>query len=451
MKMMSVAVALVIGLVLVFSGSAGPPPLRAAGPSANWPQWRGPDGGGVSSDTKLPSEWGIDRNILWKTPVPGRGHSSPIVWGSRVFLTTDVEGPVLPGAKAVTHIIEGKEFRHPDSTGGDRRHSLRVLCFDRESGKVLWEKTAYEGAVYDDRHRKGSYAAPTPATDGDHVYAWFGTEGIYCYGLSGNIVWKSAPGPIATVGMGPGTSPVLFENLVILLCDEDNGDQSFIVALDKRTGREVWRTPRKVEASWATPLVVRSGSRKEIVCSGNQVIVAYNPKTGEELWRSEGLDSNAIPSPVSGQGMVFVSAGFPAKKTFAIRLGGSGDLTDSKSIAWRYEKGTAYVPSTLLYGDFLYLMTDRGILSCLEARTGIVKYENGRIPVPATFTASPVAAGGKIFLTSEDGDTYVIKAGPSHHVLATNSVGEPVYASPAIAGGHLFIRGERNLYCIGNR
>jgi outer membrane protein assembly factor BamB len=451
MKNSGIARMVAVGLGFLFSPYVLSPPLRSTAASANWPQWRGPDGAGVSGDSKLPSEWGPDRNILWKTPVPGRGHSSPIVWGSRVFLTTDVEGPVLPGAKAVTHIVEGKEFKHPDSIGGDRKHSLRVLCFDKVSGRILWERTAYEGTVYDDRHRKGSYAAPTPTTDGKRVFAWFGSEGIYCYDLDGKQIWKKAVGPIATLGMGPGTSPILFENLLILLCDEDNGDKSLIMALDKRTGREVWRTARKVEASWATPLLVRSPSRAEIVCSGIQTINAYDPRTGTELWRMKGLDSNAIPSPVAGHGMVFVSSGFPAKKTFAVKLGGSGDLTDTPFVAWHYEKGTAYVPSTLLYGEFLYLMTDRGILTCVDARTGSVKYDNGRIPVPATFTASPVAVDGKILLTSEDGDTYVIKAGPEHQVLAANSVGEPVYASPAIADGRLFIRGEQHLFCIGSK
>jgi outer membrane protein assembly factor BamB len=416
--------------------------------AANWSQWRGPSSSGVSGESNLPSEWSSDRNIRWKTAIPGRGHSSPVIWENRIFLTSDIEGDVVPGAKAVKHILEGQEFKHPDALGADRKHTLKVLCLDRDSGKVLWERTAYEGTVYDDRHRKGSFASPTGATDGKHVYAWFGSEGLYCYDFSGKLVWKVSLGPIATLGMGTAASPVLHENLVILQCDEDNGEKSFVTALDKNTGKQVWKSDRKVQASWSSPLIVRGPERTELVCSGNEWILSYDPLTGKELWRAKGLDSNAIPSPVAGHGMVFVSAGFPVKRTYAIKLGGTGDVSSSSGIAWQYDRGTAYVPSGILYEDFLYLMTDRGIVTCLNARTGAAQYDNGRIPFPATFTASPVAYEGKILLTSEDGDTFVIKAGPKFEVVRTNSIGEPVFASPAISQGKIFIRGERNLYCI---
>jgi outer membrane protein assembly factor BamB len=414
----------------------------------NWPQWRGPDGTGVSKETGLPAEWSATKNILWKTPIPGQGHSSPAVWGNHIFLTADIAGEVVAGAKAVLHLENGKEFKHPDSAGADRNHTLKVFCLDRRSGRMLWERTAYHGTVYDDRHRKGSYAAPTPATDGKHVYVWFGSEGLYCFDTQGKEIWKRSLGPIATLGMGSGTSPVLFENKVILLCDEDNGDKSFIVALDKNNGRTVWKTPRKVQASWATPLVTRLSRRPELICSGSEWILAYDPQTGQELWRVKGLQSNAIPSPLAGNGIAYVYAGFPVKKTIAIRLGGSGDLTGTSHILWQYERGTAYVPSGILYAGFLYLATDRGILTCLDAATGAVQYDNGRVPIPATFTASPVAFEGKILLTSEDGDTFIIKAGPKFELLATNSIGEPVYASPAISQGSIFLRGENHLYCI---
>ena len=415
----------------------------------NWSQWRGSDGSGVSDATSLPLEWGSEKNIVWKTPIPGRGHSSPVVWGNRIFLTTEIEGEVVPGAKAVTHMMQDKEFKHPDSVGADRKHSLKVLCLDRDTGRLVWEKTAYDGTVLDDRHRKGSYASATPATDGKYVYAWFGSEGLYTYDFKGNLVWTALLGPIPTLGMGTGTSPVLYENLVILQCDEETGEKSFIAALDRKTGKEVWRTQRKVQVSWSTPLIVPGPPRAELICSGNEWIVSYDPATGKELWRTKGHENNAIPSPVAGHGMVFVSAGFPAKRTLAIRLGGSGEITGSPDIAWKYERGSAYVPSGIVYDEYLYLTTDRGILTCLDARTGAVQYENGRVPVPATFTASPVACDGKILLTSEDGDTFIIKAGPSHEVLRTNSINEPVYASPAIYQGRLFLRGEKNLYSIG--
>jgi len=416
----------------------------------NWPQWRGPDGLGVSTEKNLPAEWSATKNIKWKTPIAGRSHSSPIVWGNKIFVTTAVEGPVVPGAKAVKHMIGDKEFLHPDSIGADRKHTFNVICLSATTGKLLWEQTAFEGTPYDNRHRKSSFAASTPATDGKYVYAFFGSEGLYAYDMSGKLAWKADLGKLGTVGMGTGTSPVLHDNLVVMQCDEENGDASFIVALDKKTGKEVWKTLRKVQVSWATPILVRTAKRAELITSGTEAIVAYDPATGKELWRHKGVESNAIPSPVANNEMVFLSAGFPAKIVMAIRLGAAGDLTDSVNVAWKHSKGTAYVPWPLLYGDYLYLTTDRGILTCLNAKTGELIYEGGRVPIPATFTASPVAFGGKILLTSEDGDTFMVKAGPKHEILGSNSVGEPVYASPAIANGRIFIRGEKNLYAIGN-
>ncbi|HKB65964.1 MAG TPA: PQQ-binding-like beta-propeller repeat protein [Pyrinomonadaceae bacterium] len=438
-------IAFVIAMLssLVFVNSAW------ASGNASWPQWRGPSGQGTSDEKNLPTEWSATKNIKWKTPIAGRGHSSPIVWGNKIFLTTAIEGPLVPGAKAVKHMYPEGEFLHPDSVGADHKHQFKVICLNRETGKILWEQTAFEGTPYDDRHRKSSFAAATPATDGKYVYAYFGTEGLYAYDMKGKLAWKADLGKIGTVGMGTGTSPILYENLVIVQADEEFGEKSFIVGVDKKTGKEVWRTPRRtIEVSWSTPLLVRTAKRAELITTGNEAIVAYDPATGKELWRHKGVDSNAIPSPVANSELVFVSAGFPEKIAMAIALGSSGDLTDK--VVWKYAKGTAYVPSPILYGDYLYLTTDRGILTCLDARTGEVKYEGGRVPVPATFTASPIAFEGKILMTSEDGDTFVIKAGPKHEILATNTVGEPVYASPAVADGNIFIRGEKSLYCIGS-
>jgi len=440
-----IALTIIFGMALAITGLGSPTEKTAAG---NWPQWRGPDGSGVSNETNLPVEWSPTKNIKWKTPIDGRSHSSPIVWGNRIFLTTAVEGAVVPGAKAVAHTgDDGKPFLHPDSVGADKKHTFKVICIDRDSGKIVWQSTAWEGTPYDNRHRKSSYAASTPATDGKLVYAFFGTEGLYAYDFKGKLAWKADIGKLGTVGMGTGTSPILFENLVIVQADEENGAASFIVAIDKKTGKEVWRTPRKVQVSWSTPLLVRTSKRAELIASGFEAVVAYDPATGKELWRHKGVESNAIPSPVANNEMVFLVAGFPAKIAMAIKLGQNGDLTGNT--LWTYAKGTAYVPSPILYGDYLYLTTDRGILTCIDAKTGEVKYEGGRIPIPATFTASPVAFEGKILMTSEDGDTFIVKAGPKHEILGTNSVGEPVYASPAIADGRIFIRGEKNLYCIG--
>jgi outer membrane protein assembly factor BamB len=426
-----------------------PATAKPAKPGPTWAQWRGPDSQGISTETGLPTEWSGTKNIKWKTALPGKGHSSPIVWGDKIFLTTSIEGAVIPGAKQPKHILEGEEYLHPDSTADNLHHTLKVLCLDRRTGKLLWEQTAYAGRVYDGRHRKSTYANSTPVTDGRYVYVWFGSEGMYCYDFNGKLVWKTSLGGIATIGLGVASSPVLYERLVILQCDEDAGEKSFIAALDQRTGKVVWRTPRKIEASWTTPVIVRTPARVELIASGNENIVSYDPLTGQELWRTLGTGGYTVPTPLVGQGIVMVSAAHPVKRALAIRPGGRGDVSET-NIVWRHEKGTGYTPSSILYGDYVYLMTDRGLITCLEAKTGKVIYEGARVPKPATFSASPVAFEGKILLTSEDGDTFVLKAGPQHEVLATNTLEEPVYASPAIAGGNIFIRGAQHLYCIGN-
>ncbi|MGH7340712.1 MAG: PQQ-binding-like beta-propeller repeat protein, partial [Candidatus Rokuibacteriota bacterium] len=328
--------------------------------SSSWAQWRGPNGQGVSAEVDLPLSWSGTENVLWKTEVPGRGHSSPIVWGNRIFLTTAIEGEAVPGAKAVTHFDEGKEFVHPDGVGADHKQTLKVLGVDADNGKLLWQTTVWEGTPYDTRHRRGSFASPTPVTDGRLVYAYFGAEGMFALDFDGKLAWKASLDGVATMGVGVGTSPVLYKDLLILQRDEDSGAKSVLLALDRKTGKEVWRVPRKVQVSWGTPILVRAEGRDELVTTGTEVILAYDPATGKELWRAKGLESNAVPSPVAAGETVVLSAGFPAKLAVAIRSGGSGDVSDSARVLWRYTKGTAYVPSPIAYRDHVYLMTDKG-------------------------------------------------------------------------------------------
>jgi outer membrane protein assembly factor BamB len=442
-----IAICLCSGVVSSSSPSSG------RGSNTNWPQWRGPDSQGVSNEKNLPAEWTETKNVLWKTAIPGLGFSSPIVWGKKIFLTTAIEGAPAPAAhQPKKHMLGNNEFKHPDWVGSDKIHTFKVFCLDRDSGKMLWERTPYEGPVFDHRHRRGTYAGPTAVTDGKYVYAYFGAEGLYCYDTGGKLVWSKNLGGIANMGMGVGSSPVLFEDLLIVLCDQEfDGKESFIVAFDKKNGREVWRKPRPVQASWATPVIARTAERAELVTSGNEFLISYDPKTGNELWRASGLKSHAIATPVVGHGLVILSSGFPSKTVVAIKLGSSGNLDGTDRIAWRYNKGTSYVPSPILYGDYVYLMSDAGILTCLNAKTGEVVYEGGRVPIATKFYgSSPVAFEGKILLTSDDGDTFVIKAGPKHEVLGTNTIGEPCRTSIAIADGKLFVRGERHLFCIGN-
>ena len=420
--------------------------LTAAAAVENWPQWRGPGGQGVSADADVPTEWAPDKNVLWKAELPGTGMSSPIVWGDRIYLTAVLEGDVVPGQRAVKH-RQGQEvdWIHPDSVAADKKHTFKVVALDAKSGKILWDRTAYDGTVFDARHRRSSFAGPTPVTDGSMVYAYFGPEGLYAYDAAGTLAWKVVT-PFATLGLGTGTSPVLFENLVIIQRDEDNGDHSALVAYDKKTGKEVWNTKRTVEISWSTPVLVQGGGRTELVTNGNELIIAYDPATGKELWRTTGVQSNAIHTPLVGHGLVILTAGYPAKKVIALR---PGPVPDGQRVAWEYSRGTGYVISNIVYGDYLYLFTDNGIVTCLDPKTGAVKYEGGRIPVPARFMGSPVAFAGLVAMTSEAGDTFMLKAGPTHEIVGKNSIDEAVYSSPAIANGRIYIRTDKHLFAIG--
>lgn len=422
--------------------------LAAVPTPASWSQWRG-NGLGVSTETKVTLDWSATNGVMWRTPLPGRGHSSPVILGDRVYLTTDVEGEAISGAKPVKHILNNEDFKHPDAFGADLKHELRVLCLDAKTGKLLWNQLAYAGAAFDDRHRKGSYAAPTIAAQADRVFAYFGSEGLYCFDPKGTLIWSNSVGGLATLGMGAGASPVLGTKTVIVQCDQDNGESSFIAGFDKKTGKQLWKVARQVSVSWATPLVVTAGGREQVIASGAEKIVAYDTATGEEIWSHEGLENNAVPSPVANDKAAYLVSGYPKKRVLAIALGAKGDLTGTTNLLWKYDKGSGYVPSPLLLNDELYLMTDSGLLSCLDAKTGAVRYDSERLPDPAKFTASPVAVAGHLLLTSEGGDTFVLKAGTKYEFVRKNPLGERVYASLAFADGRIFIRGETNLFCIG--
>ena len=419
--------------------------LALVAADSNWPGWRGPLSNGVSEEKNLPTEWTPESHIQWKTELPGRGNSSPVVWGDRIFLTAEMEGETVAGITPPAHTLRGKPFRHPDSTAADKIHKLLVMALDRKTGAMLWQKTAYDGLVYDEHHKKGTHAAPTAVTDGQLVYFYFGAGGLYAYDFDGNQVWTMNPGKLGTIGLGAGTSPVVDAERVYLQCDMEEGEGSFITALDKKTGKALWRQDRKEKMSWATPVLMKAeNGAAELLTSGLDAVIAYEPATGEVLWTSPGVGGNAVPSMVYTQGIAVFTAGYPDKHTLAVKPGGSGEVKPM----WEYNKGSGYVPSPIAYGDFVYLITDKGILTCLDVKTGEVKYNNGRVPVPATFSASPIAFEGKLLLTSEDGETFVVKAGPVYEVLGKNSVGEAVFASPAVAQGTIFIRGAKHLFAI---
>ena len=434
------------GLALFLSvsliGLGAPPPA-----ADDWPQWRGPNGAGVGEGT-YPDRWSPTEHIAWKTAIPGKGHSSPVVWGDRLFVTTAIEGEVIPGWKAPVHLGFDRKpgYVNADSTGVGHMLTLKVYAVQAKTGKILWERTTFQGPPADDRHRSNTYASSTVATDGKMVYAFFEWGGLHVYDVDGTLKWKVDVGNLQKAGLGPGTSPILYKNLVILVCDQEMGEGSFIAALERTTGKEVWRVARTTRRSWATPIVVTAGGRDELVAAGAEAVIAYDPATGKELWTAPGTVSHPIPSIVTGRGLLFATAGSQAKVLLALRPGVQEDAT--KRVSWKYNKGTAYVASPIFYDDYLYLISDAGIMTCLDPVTGALQYEGGRVPVPATIRSSPVAFGGKLLITSEDGDTFVIKAGPKFEVLATNSVAEPVWASLALARGMVFIRGESHLFAI---
>ncbi len=411
----------------------------------DWPGWRGP-GGRAVVDAAGPLRWQEDENILWKLRIGGRGNSSPIVVGDAVFLTTAVPGETVPGARAVIHFMGEEEFLHPDSLGADRRLEAVLLALDRRSGEVRWRRTAQPSALpFDNRHRVSSYANPTPASDGERVVAWFGSQGLHAFGLDGEPLWSRDFGGVGTMGMGVGISPVVVASagLVVLQNDVEGGEGSFLAALDTATGELAWRREREQPAGWATPAIVEtSDGTSLVVAMGVRAIAAYESATGRERWRAEGLSGNAVPTPAaSGDGLVFAVTGYPQKRILAL------DVEDG-SLVWSYRKGQGYVPSPVFHRGRLILVSDGGILTVLDGKTGVVIQEGIRTPLPSRFFSSPVVAGERLYLTSEDGDTHILRTGARFSLLATNSVDEPVLASPAIVDGTLYLRGSEHLYAI---
>jgi outer membrane protein assembly factor BamB len=427
----------------------GAAPAIGAGLSANWPQFRGPGALGVADHPGLPSHWGTNENVAWKVEVPGRGWSSPIVWGERVFVTTVVsQGEVEPPKKGLYFGGERPEIPKAE-------HRWLLLCFDLESGHELWRQEAHRGTPPNPHHVKNTYASATPVTDGERVYAAFGNAGLFCYDMAGRKLWSTNWPPVKIRnGWGSAASPVLCDGRLFLVSDND--DQSFALALDAKTGRQLWRVERDEKSNWATPHVWRNEQRTELITSGKRVR-SYS-LDGNLLWELGGMSSIVIPTPCSNSGLLYVCSGYVGDRVrpvFAITPGASGDITlkpgqtNNQFVAWCQPTAGPYNPSPLLYGDYFYVLFDFGFLSCHEARTGRQVYEKQRIREgPTSFTASPWAANGKIFALSEDGDTFVFQAGPEYKPLHTNSLDEMCMATPAMAGRRLLMRTLTKLYCF---
>ena len=423
----------------------------AAGQEVNWPRFRGADGTGTAPDHPgLPTTWSATQNVKWVAEVPGLGWSCPVVWGDRVFLTAAVtEGPAKVPEKGM---YLGEGVREP--AGGI--HRWQVFCFDLNTGKMRWQQEAHRGRPEVPRHPKSTYASETPVTDGERLYVLFGDLGLWCYDLDGKPLWQRKIEPKKTeYDYGAAASPVVHEGQVIVVYD--NLEESWIASFDAKTGDQRWRTARDEKKSWATPLVWRNAVRTEIVVPGQNRNRAY-ALDGKLLWEFDGgMGKLVIPSPFTAHGLCYIAAGFVSeahRPTFALRPGGSGDLApggdyaNSKFIAWYQDRSAPYNTSQTVYGDYLYTLYDRALLSCYDARSGRQIYDRTRLPPGSSFTASPFAYNGRLFCLSEDGTTYVIKPGPEFEVLATNPLDERCLSSPAIVGDKLLIRTATKLYCL---
>jgi outer membrane protein assembly factor BamB len=436
-----------LGLVLLGAGDAA---------GQNWPSFRGPHAAGVADGQNLPPEWnaGKGRNIRWQTAVPGLAHSSPVVWGDRLFVTTAVSSAGDFGFKAGLY--------GAGTASGDRSpHQWKIYALDKKTGEVEWERVAYEGAPKEKRHIKATYANSTPATNGEYVVAFFGSQGLYAYDFDGDLAWKKDLGHLdvgaydaPTYEWGPASSPIIHEGKVIVQVDTQKDD--YLLALDLRTGATVWRTAREEQPSWGTPTVRPSAEREELITNGSNFIRGYDPDTGKELWRLGGSSNITAPTPVFGEDVIVVVSGRrPEKPIFVVRPGALGDITlgenqtASEHVVWSLRGRGSYMPTPLIYRGYLYVLQNQGILDCYELQTGKELYRQ-RIPHQGSgFSGSPVAADGVIYLPSEDGDIFAVEAGPEFELLSENRMGELLMSTPALSDGMMYVRAHQHVYAIG--
>jgi outer membrane protein assembly factor BamB len=425
----------------------------------NWPRFRGTDAGVAADHPSLPDVWGPSQNIVWTITVPGRSWSSPIVWGDHIFITTAINTAevetLLPVASYVSR-SNGGTMTFMDVSKPSASHRWVVYDVDFKTGKIRWERTVRTGVPAKSRHLKNSYAAETPVTDGERVYAYFGDVGLFAFDMEGKALWSKPMDAFEMqTGFGHAKSPVVDDRYVYIV--NDNEEQSFIVAFDKRTGNQVWRTDRNEKSNWTTPLVWKNDRRTEIVTAATGGVRSYDVN-GTLLWELSGMSTFAVASPMTADGLLYVMSGYPAnalRPVYAIRPGATGDIslkadeTSNAFIVWADRTLGTFHPSPLVYRGCLYVLHDRGFLTCNDAATGKSIYGRQRISTDtATFTASPWAYNGKVFALSEDGDTYVIQAGPEFKVLGKNTLNEMSLATPAVTRGSLIVRTASKLYRI---
>jgi outer membrane protein assembly factor BamB len=415
----------------------------------NWPQFRGPHAQGIGAG--LPDHWSATENVAWKSEIAGRGWSSPIVWGNRLFLTT------------VINSGQGEEPKKGLYFGGDRpeppksEHLWKVICLDLRTGAKQWEKTVHQGAPQTSIHLKSSYAAETPVTDGERVYALFGNVGLFAFTLEGKEAWSKRLEPRKTRnGWGAAASPIWHQGKLFLV--NDNDERAELLALDAKSGRELWRVERDEKSNWVTPFLWENGGRTELITSGSRAVRSYD-LDGKLLWSFRGMSSIAIPTPLAGDGLLFVTSGYVGDKLrplYAVRSGARGDITlpagatNSEFIAWSNPVGGPYNPSPLFYEGRLYVLYDRGLVSCFDAKSGRVIYDRERLPNGFAFTSSPWAAGGRIFCLNEEGVCFVLRAGDKFELLHTNKLAgdDMCMATPALSGDRLLLRTAARVYCL---
>jgi outer membrane protein assembly factor BamB len=428
--------------------------LFAAALAANddWSKWRGPNNDGMARGD-APLEWSATKNLAWKVSIPGRAFSSPILWGDRIFVTTAVPTGVETSAPSAQGSGGGGRGAG-GGVGAGKEHKFVVMCMDRKTGKTIWERVATTATPHEGYHgRYGSFASNTPATDGKYLFAFFGSRGLYTYDLDGKLIWKKDFQPMRMrLQFGEGVAPVVDGNTLYLKFDQEQG--SHMVALDKLTGKELWRVERDEVSSWSEPLIVTHNGRKQVIVSASNKVRSYDPASGKLIWETKGLGTNVIPAPVTTAGMVYVMSGHREPNLLAVKLGREGDLTGTDAIAWTNDRGNSYSAAPVLHDGKLYFISDNGMLSCLNAATGEAYYKQQRLPKPYNFKSSPVGANGKLYLSTEEGDVVVVKMGEKYEVLATNMIADDMYiATPAIAGGSIYLRGHNDqgnstLYCI---
>lgn len=413
-----------------------------------WPQWRGPEANGVAPKGNPPIEWNETKNIKWKIEIPGKGHSTPIIWEDNVFITTAAE----TGQK-----IEKKESEESSDGGGRRMSGLKaksvlnfvVMAINRKDGKVLWEKVVISEAPIDGTHSTGSWASNSIVTDGIHLFAYFGSRGLHCLDFEGNILWSRDFGQMEKkMSFGEGSTPALYKDKIVVLWDHE-GD-SFLYILDKNSGKDIMKIARDERTSWSSPLIVHANGKDQIITNATTQIRSYDLETGEIIWHDTGMTSNVIPLPIVQDGVLYLMSGFRGNAIKAIDLSKAiGDLADSDAILWEYNKNAPYTPSALLSNGKLYfLRTNNGSLTCIDAADGKENYSLEKLEGTGTIFASPVGAKDRLYITSQSGISYVVKQGPTFEILSKNVLDDGNFASPSIAGKELYIRGFQYLYCI---